>query len=183
MFRYPIFYAALTFIISAIFVNVLLPELACMDGWKSPSIGKSGACSHHGGVDDTAGTIGLIFGFGLSFWVWKKAKRNEDKLVDPENHIIDSAEKISCNIISIANKICCKVWNIFIKIITLLGFFKILKKWPVFTVIITLFTLVTLSPIVPLIFIFGFIAFKNDASAETNYLIPNVNSELDNKIE
>jgi hypothetical protein len=25
----------------------------CSDGWHSPSIGKRGACSHHGGVSDT----------------------------------------------------------------------------------------------------------------------------------
>lgn len=28
----------------------LLPEVRCADGWASPSIGKPGACSHHGGV-------------------------------------------------------------------------------------------------------------------------------------
>jgi hypothetical protein len=27
-----------------------LGGLSCADGWQSPSIGKSGACSHHGGV-------------------------------------------------------------------------------------------------------------------------------------
>jgi hypothetical protein len=27
-----------------------LPEAVCQDGWKSPSIGRHGACSHHGGV-------------------------------------------------------------------------------------------------------------------------------------
>lgn len=25
--------------------------LICIDGWRSPSIGSQGACSHHGGVD------------------------------------------------------------------------------------------------------------------------------------
>ena len=29
---------------------VLAPERTCKDGWKSPSIGRQGACSHHGGV-------------------------------------------------------------------------------------------------------------------------------------
>jgi hypothetical protein len=27
------------------------PEAVCHDGWKSPSIGIQGACSHHGGVN------------------------------------------------------------------------------------------------------------------------------------
>lgn len=29
---------------------LLAPERTCKDGWKSPSIGRQGACSHHGGV-------------------------------------------------------------------------------------------------------------------------------------
>lgn len=28
----------------------LVPETTCSDGWRSPSIGRMGACSHHGGV-------------------------------------------------------------------------------------------------------------------------------------
>ena len=29
-----------------------LNPMTCRDGWKSPSIGERGACSHHGGVAD-----------------------------------------------------------------------------------------------------------------------------------
>lgn len=27
------------------------PVVVCVDGWPSPSVGRPGACSHHGGVD------------------------------------------------------------------------------------------------------------------------------------
>jgi hypothetical protein len=33
-----------------VLLNQALPERVCKDGWKSPSIGRPGACSHHGGV-------------------------------------------------------------------------------------------------------------------------------------
>lgn len=31
-------------------VSPIVPETTCRSGWASPSIGRSGACSHHGGV-------------------------------------------------------------------------------------------------------------------------------------
>lgn len=72
----------------------------CRDGWHSPSIGKSGACSHHGGVapgkaelswhivrpaaigvrapvsTDWGGMTGralacLTIGGGLAWWIWR----------------------------------------------------------------------------------------------------------------
>lgn len=47
----------------------------CMDGWGSPSIGKQGACSWHGGVDEGSGVLlpliisgyAGMFGFGLAY--------------------------------------------------------------------------------------------------------------------
>lgn len=32
----------------------------CADGWNSPSIGKQGACSHHGGVVTNLNEVGWI---------------------------------------------------------------------------------------------------------------------------
>ena len=50
-----------------IFSLCLKPEATCKDGWKSPSIGRPGACSHHGGVDYKTEYpfIGLIIGIYL----------------------------------------------------------------------------------------------------------------------
>lgn len=44
----------------ALFVGLvsLIPPARCRDGWSSPSIGRQGACSHHGGV---VGYGGLMF--------------------------------------------------------------------------------------------------------------------------
>src|SRR4030095_8895708 len=42
----------------------LVPHAACRDGWNSPSIGRQGACSHHGGVEGHE--VLNVFVFGLS---------------------------------------------------------------------------------------------------------------------
>ena len=47
----------------------LIPAPKCRDGWDSPSIGRQGACSHHGGVRRHGGLVFLAiaagFGAGL----------------------------------------------------------------------------------------------------------------------
>lgn len=58
-----------------VFVGVLAfvpaKETTCRDGWHSPSIGRAGACSHHGGVDRSWGlrTWLLILGLPAGWWV------------------------------------------------------------------------------------------------------------------
>lgn len=47
-------------------LSQLLPEVRCADGWASPSIGRQGACSHHGGVEGNDFYILLIL--GASIW-------------------------------------------------------------------------------------------------------------------
>jgi hypothetical protein len=42
-----------TFIVSGRVIGRLLPAATCNDGWQSASIGHRGACSWHGGVDNT----------------------------------------------------------------------------------------------------------------------------------
>jgi hypothetical protein len=36
--------------------------LTCRDGWGSPSIGRRGACSHHGGVVQSDGPVWIVLG-------------------------------------------------------------------------------------------------------------------------
>lgn len=54
----------------------LVGPVVCEDGWRSSSIGKQGACSHHGGVDDdlqkvvgvvsfTSGVVGGIYSYAV----------------------------------------------------------------------------------------------------------------------
>lgn len=58
----------------------LSPE--CHDGWHSLSIGKQGACSHHGGVDRSAGFVAFFISIVCSIIItrifinWISSKRN-----------------------------------------------------------------------------------------------------------
>ena len=47
-------------------LSQFLPEVLCADGWASPSIGRQGACSHHGGVKGNGIYVFLII--GVSIW-------------------------------------------------------------------------------------------------------------------
>jgi hypothetical protein len=44
----------------------LMPEVRCADGWASRSIGRPGACSHHGGVRGNGMYVMLIFGLSIT---------------------------------------------------------------------------------------------------------------------
>jgi hypothetical protein len=63
----------------------------CEDGWHSMSIGRQGACSHHGGVDHTPGSmrffISLLAGFAAGWGIAKWNKRLEDGDFTPNNHM------------------------------------------------------------------------------------------------
>lgn len=56
------------FIGSMILLSILFGAAVCSDGWASPSIGRRGACSHHGGVDKTAGVIKLFLSIAATWW-------------------------------------------------------------------------------------------------------------------
>ncbi len=45
-----------------------IPDAKCRDGWASPSIGRRGACSNHGGVDRSGSLLVLPF-IGISVYV------------------------------------------------------------------------------------------------------------------
>ncbi|MGE8170570.1 topoisomerase DNA-binding C4 zinc finger domain-containing protein [Pseudomonas putida] len=51
-----------------ILLSILFGPAVCSDGWASPSIGRRGACSYHGGVDKTAGVIKLLLSIGATCW-------------------------------------------------------------------------------------------------------------------
>ncbi len=50
----------------------LIPKPVCRDGWASSSIGISGACSHHGGVDNHQGywLLDLIASVGFGYLIY-----------------------------------------------------------------------------------------------------------------
>ena len=55
--------------IAVVGIFSLKPDLVCVDGWSSPSIGSRGACSSHGGVDSTPLLNIFIFLIGLGLGV------------------------------------------------------------------------------------------------------------------
>lgn len=67
----------------------LLPERTCRDGWASKSIGRRGACSHHGGVGGNDGIRFLVSAGGIGagvyvgLWVLGLGRRKTGK-PDPE---------------------------------------------------------------------------------------------------
>lgn len=59
------------FIVTYVAIGSIQGPTVCRDGWRSPSIGRSGACSHHGGIDrGPAGLrfiVSLLLGIGSGF--------------------------------------------------------------------------------------------------------------------
>jgi len=70
-----------------IFSVCIKPEATCRDGWKSPSIGRQGACSHHGGVDYKGDypLIGIIVGIFLGRKVYRFFNKNEQQTKNHES--------------------------------------------------------------------------------------------------
>jgi hypothetical protein len=57
--------AILIFFVGLLVSFAVVGTLACSDGWVSGSIGRAGACSHHGGVN----RLPMIFAVLLSVFV------------------------------------------------------------------------------------------------------------------
>lgn len=63
----------------------------CASGWVSSSIGSRGACSHHGGVDRTRGTLAFFFSLGVAGYA---ARRTYLKLeTSPEDIPVQRVER------------------------------------------------------------------------------------------
>lgn len=63
------------FVIVEIGLNILIETGGCNDGWASSSIGRMGACSHHGGVNHNGSLILLcaLVCAGVAFYLVVKA--------------------------------------------------------------------------------------------------------------
>ncbi|MEI9966394.1 MAG: hypothetical protein WDN67_01915 [Candidatus Moraniibacteriota bacterium] len=68
----------------------LVGPVVCEDGWHSPSIGKQGACSHHGGVDDdlqntvsiasfASGVFSTFYSYGLMDKISERKRKKEEE--------------------------------------------------------------------------------------------------------
>lgn len=74
------------FVAVMIATSFLVDAVACLDGWASGSVGRSGACSHHGGVNHLPGTLRLLFSLGVAwcFHLWRsnRAERQSARNID-----------------------------------------------------------------------------------------------------
>lgn len=61
---------AAVFILMLIFLKFIIGPVTCSSGWKSPSIGRQGACSHHGGVAGWKGTLPILVSGGVAVWFY-----------------------------------------------------------------------------------------------------------------
>ena len=174
MYRSPIFYAVLAFVISLIVIGILMPALVCMDGWQSESIGKQGACSHHGGVNYIPVVLGVIISYAISFFVWKIVKKNELKLKSDANRTVAHIEKTSSSFLQLLNRFLCKFWNFIILILSKIGIGSIFNKAPIITVIVGFVLIIIIPPIALSVFILGVVAYFNGASAKSGFSVPDI---------
>lgn len=65
-FESTIAYAFLIFLVMLLFFPVVFGPQTCEDGWASTSIGRAGACSWHGGVDDSHLFWRFAFAIGVA---------------------------------------------------------------------------------------------------------------------
>ncbi len=68
-------------IFSIVALGYVLGPLTCRDGWASHSIGRSGACSHHGGVSDREWVALLAVAIGVCIGLWVESRRNQPPTV------------------------------------------------------------------------------------------------------
>ena len=61
---------AAVFFLTFILLKLVIGPVTCNSGWKSPSIGRSGACSHNGGVASWKGFLPVLLSGGAAFWFY-----------------------------------------------------------------------------------------------------------------
>lgn len=171
MFKNPIFYGALAFAATALFLGLIIPAAICMDGWESSSIGTQGACSHHGGVNTIPETLAMLASLTAGFFAWSKAKKHEHILRSKDNKFIPKVENCCSGAMLKINSTLCFLWNGFAVFLKKTGVLKYLeeKTWGLVGLV---FILGLLFP--PFSFIFyalGIAALLNNADPQNGFLI------------
>lgn len=75
----PVAVGAMAFIASMLIIGAFMGPTTCNSGWQSGSIGRQGACSHHGGVDRTPGTLRFMVSLGVGVWAGIIVARRRDR--------------------------------------------------------------------------------------------------------
>jgi hypothetical protein len=85
------------FLLSLILLRSTFGGATCRDGWASPSIGRPGACSYHGGVDRSKGALIMVvsLGIGAAAGAWVGNRRNAGPSVGPASPMIDPSKSVS----------------------------------------------------------------------------------------
>jgi len=73
----------------------LAPDAACVDGWRSPSIGRRGACSYHGGVDRHELLTLIIVGISVASGVFTSKILARNTKSSPSQRLTGAAEPFS----------------------------------------------------------------------------------------
>jgi len=73
LLSHPFFMGLLTFFILLKVMTPLIQPTVCSDGWVSGSIGRRGACSHHGGIGTNWSLLGVFLGSGLGAYAVSRA--------------------------------------------------------------------------------------------------------------
>ncbi|MCB9990432.1 MAG: hypothetical protein H6867_03500 [Rhodospirillales bacterium] len=171
MFKNPLFYGISTFVFCLIIFGLVLPSATCMDGWVSTSIGSQGACSHHGGVNTMPNITAMAISSVAGFFVWLKAKKNQDTLSDLGNEKIEVVEKYSKNILSIINLCLCMTWNAFVRFLKAIQILKFIPENGWMLVVFIMFISIILPPLCFILYPIGIAAILNNADPKNDFLI------------
>ncbi|WP_456388930.1 hypothetical protein [Profundibacter sp.] len=85
-----------TTLVAFLALNLLFNlDPTCWDGWVSSSIGSQGACSHHGGVNKTLGTLAWLIsvGAGIAVGLRQNKKNSYKSSSNQANSIREPAPK------------------------------------------------------------------------------------------
>jgi hypothetical protein len=74
----PFTVGLITFFVCLVVLSFLVPTV-CNDGWASPSIGRQGACSWHGGVNNFPGYVLLVVSFLIARLASNVAGKKNEK--------------------------------------------------------------------------------------------------------
>jgi hypothetical protein len=80
----PIALGIVAFVATWILVGAFFGPTVCRDGSASPSIGRQGACSHHGGVNRSGQGLPPLIGLvvGIATFLGVKRLRSQGNLID-----------------------------------------------------------------------------------------------------
>jgi hypothetical protein len=63
-------FTAIVFVIVLLLAKEIIGPVTCSSGWQSASIGRQGACSHHGGVAGWKGFMPFVLGGVAALWFY-----------------------------------------------------------------------------------------------------------------